>query len=191
VRWSELPPERLEIELAKLGITVRDLVRDAHFVPELKPWFRKLSKETKQKVALEWFGDEGHPQPEERNVPVGVIAVTSPDWGRLPSLDDAGQPKARKPRHRHPDPILETTVKQLKWELAQRKAKPRDREFTQEKIAARLELDRTRVQQAEKLERAGWDLLRSHPEFSANDEFVRWPSAREAARLLASERAEN
>ena len=97
-----------------------------------------------------------------------------------------------KPRHRHPASIPTETVKQLKLELAQRKARPRDREFTQEKIAARLGLsDRSRVQQAEALQRLGWDLLRSDPEFSANDGSVRWPSARKAARLLASGSAEN
>lgn len=96
-----------------------------------------------------------------------------------------------KPRHRPPDPIPEATVKQLKWELAQRKARRRGPEFTQEKIAGRLGLDRTRVQQAEALEQVGWDLLRSHPDFSAKDDSVRWPSAKEAARILASERAEN
>jgi hypothetical protein len=105
--------------------------------------------------------------------------------------DDEPTQEQPEPRHRPPDPIPEATVKDLKWELAQRKARPGDREFTQEKIAGRLELDRSRIQQAEALERVGWDLLRSHPEFSASDGFVRWPSAREAARILASERAEN
>jgi hypothetical protein len=97
--------------------------------------------------------------------------------------------KQKKPRHRPPDPIPEATVKRLMWELAQRKARPRDRELTQEKIASRVELHPTRVQQAEALERVGWDLLRSHPEFSVNDGFVRWPNARKAAQLLASKRA--
>jgi hypothetical protein len=64
------------------------------------------------------------------------------------------------PRHRPPTEISLDTVKKLKMELVQRKAenakrKPRgEREFTQEKIAARLGLDVTRVQQAEALERA-------------------------------------
>jgi hypothetical protein len=38
--------------------------------------------------------------------------------------------------------------------LAQRKAKLRDPEFAQEKIADRLGLERTRIQHAEALERA-------------------------------------
>jgi hypothetical protein len=115
-------------------------------------------------------------------------------WARVVEYHDCVSPQpqaAKRPRHRPPDPIPLATVKDLKWELAQRKAKPRDPELTQEKIAGRLGLDRTRVQQAEALEKAGWDLLRSHPDFSANDDLVRWPSAEKAARILASERAEN
>ena len=99
--------------------------------------------------------------------------------------------QVRRPRHRPPAPISEATVKDLRWELAQRKARPRDPKLTQEKIAERLELERSRVQQAEALERVGWDLMRSRPDFSANDGSVRWPSAVKAARILASERAEN
>jgi hypothetical protein len=101
------------------------------------------------------------------------------------------------PRHRPPAQIPVGTVKELKWQLAQRQAelaqrKPRrEREYTQEKIAERLGLDDTRVQQAEALQRAGWELLRSHPDFSVDEEFVRWPGPQEAARLLASERTEN
>jgi hypothetical protein len=105
-------------------------------------------------------------------------------------------PSSKTPRHRHPDEIPKVTVKQLMWDLGRRKTElagrkklPHGSDLTQEKIAARFDLDRSRIQQAEKLVAAGWDLLRSHPEFSANDEFVRWPSVREAARILASERA--
>jgi hypothetical protein len=107
------------------------------------------------------------------------------------------QPRVGKPRHRRPDAIPEATVKALKLELTRRRACRGDRrlirgrKLTQEQIAERLELQRTRVQQAEALDRAGWDLLRSDPEFSANDGFVRWPSAAKATVLLASERAEN
>jgi hypothetical protein len=73
-------------------------------------------------------------------------------WARVVEYHDCVSPQpqaAKRPRHRPPDPIPLATVKDLKWELAQRKAKPRDPELTQEKIAGRLGLDRTRVQQAE------------------------------------------
>ena len=115
-------------------------------------------------------------------------------WARVVEYHGCAAPQpqaAKRPRHRPPDPISEETIKDLKWELAQRKARRGDRELSQEKIAGRLELDRSRIRQAEALELAGWDLLRSHPDFSAKDGFVRWPSPQEAARILVSERAEN
>jgi hypothetical protein len=202
----------LEIWLAENGWPsgVDGLVRAAYDDPELAPIMERLtSEEAKQQKAVERYVDERHPIPNApRSVydTRGVFLVDSeptgephyvdgepvgpaPDyWGQLPPFEEA--PSA-KPRHRPPDPIAEATVKQLKWELAQRRTKRRDPELTQEKIAARLGLDRTRIQQAEALEKVGWDLLRSHPEFSAFDEFVSWPSAREAALLLASGNAEN
>jgi hypothetical protein len=99
--------------------------------------------------------------------------------------------KKPRPRHRPPTPIAKATVKSLMWELEQRKAKPQNPELTQEKIAGRLELKVTRVQQAEALERVGWPLLRTHPDFSVDEGFVRWPGPRKAAQILASERTEN
>jgi len=202
---------RVEIELAKCGTTPEYLVRDAEDVPELQQRMSLLrSPEAKLRVALEWFGDEGHPQPETRTRPflyalwdVEAYGDVTPSWGRLQRLEDgeptdaqpeptAQQPKNKKPRHRRPDLLEKRKVKKLMWELAQRKARPpRDPEFTQEKIAQRLGWDRSRVQQAEGLQKRGWDLLRSDSEFSADDDFVRWPSVKEAARLMASERAEN
>jgi len=192
-RWSELADDldRLDVELSAVGVTWRDLAADIHDVPEYRERCENLTEKQCLLLALRYFGDEQNPQPRRETRSEWMYTGYTTDWGHLPPLDEAGKPKSRKPRHRPPDPIPDDTVKRLKWELAQREAKPRDREFTQEKIADRLGLDRSRVQQAEALRRAGWDLLRSHPEFSANDGFVRWPSAAEAARLLASERAEN
>src|SRR5207247_240811 len=60
VRWSELPPERLEIELAKLGLTINDLLRDAYYVPELQPMYGKLwSKAAKQRSHSSSLGTRG------------------------------------------------------------------------------------------------------------------------------------
>jgi hypothetical protein len=117
--------------------------------------------------------------------------------GGEPSTPAPTAPMRGRPRHRPPDSISKATVKRLMSELEQRRACRGDRKLiqerglTQEGIARKLTLDRSRVQQAEALKRVGWDLLRSHPQFSANDEFVWWPSAKEAAQLLASGRAEN
>jgi hypothetical protein len=96
VRWSELPPARLEIELAKLGITAKDLVKDLDDVPELRETLKHLSsRDAKRLLALEWFGDQCHPQPEKRTRPYeatfdGEPAYLdlTPDWGRLPRLED-------------------------------------------------------------------------------------------------------
>jgi hypothetical protein len=42
------------------------------------------------------------------------------------------QTQQQQPSYRPPEQIAVTTVKALKFELAQRKAKPRDRNLTQE-----------------------------------------------------------
>lgn len=122
------------------------------------------------------------------------------------ALDDDEPPakqQPKQPRQREPDQIAKTTVKNLMLELVRRKAEqrkaeldgrkmlPRGSELTQEKIALNLGLHPTRVQQAEGLQGVGWDLLRSDPDFSADEGFVRWPGAEKAARILDSEPAEN
>jgi hypothetical protein len=180
--------------------------------PKLAPILELLtSQEAKSRAALEFYGDKGHPQPKRRRVQHrGLFATPTPDWGHIPPPETRPAPgkggvepggtvrsNATKPRHRPPEPIARATVEALKAELAQRKAerargvKRGQGEHTQEKIANRLGLSRTRVQQAEALERVGWDLLRSHPEFSAVDDLVRWPNPVEAAQLLASGREAN
>jgi hypothetical protein len=110
VRWSELPPARREIELARrAGITIDDLVSDAEDVPELREAIKLLSPEAKVQLALEWFGDQGHPQPEKRTRPIvatfdgePLYGDRTPDWGRLPRLEEdeqraQGQPEATEP----------------------------------------------------------------------------------------------
>jgi hypothetical protein len=99
-RWSDLSPVELEVELAKAGVTAKELVRDAQDVPELKPIMKRLkSRDAKLRLAVEWFGDEGHPQPKERQRRVmfygGPEAIVyydpSPDWGQLPGLADESE----------------------------------------------------------------------------------------------------
>jgi hypothetical protein len=209
-----------EIELlTRAGATLDGLVLDGEDDPALAPILEKLTSiEAKRRAALKFYGDEQRPQPAVRRPRIlsyfradgGVrIETRTPTWGNIPSLETnaapeeggvepggAAQSKARRVRHRPPDPIARATVEALKAELVQRKALARgvkrgEGEHSQEKIANRLGLSRSRVQQAEALERVGWDLLRSHPEFSAVDDFVRWPNPEEAARLLASGREAN
>jgi hypothetical protein len=96
--WSDLlrnDPARLDIELAKIGTTLDNWVKDAEVDPEAGPIMARLkSKEAKQRFAVEWFGDEGHPQPEDRTRrPVArfdghiVYGDPTPDW-KLPRLED-------------------------------------------------------------------------------------------------------
>jgi hypothetical protein len=215
--WSDLlrdDPARLKVELAKAGVSSEDLVLAVHDVPELRETCRLLGRDFEAlfRLALEWFGDKGQLEPEKRSRPDLLLwrdegpryGWPLRHFGRLPRLEDeerapveVEERQAGKARHRPPDPIPRETVKALKLELAKRQAcrgnrkLVRERGLTQEEIAERLALTRTRVEQAEALERIGWDLLRSHPEFSAKDDFVRWPSPKGAAQILASERAEN
>src|SRR5262245_34939874 len=70
---------------------------DAEDVPELRPILERLmSDEARLRVALELFGDQGHPQPADRSERVeGIFSggpsdrfSQTPDWGRLPRLED-------------------------------------------------------------------------------------------------------
>ncbi len=93
--WSGLSGAEAEFELAKRGTTPEYLIRDAEDVPKLRERMSLLSSpEAKLRLALEWFGDQGHPQPEKRTRPItGQIGDLilyddlTPVWGWLPSLD--------------------------------------------------------------------------------------------------------
>jgi hypothetical protein len=97
VRWSGLSDWRLEVELAKLGLTIRDLECDVRDVPEFKPWIETLSPDAWRRLALEHFGDQGNPQPRERSE--WHLWGYTPDWpgGRLPPLDDDEAPAEAPP----------------------------------------------------------------------------------------------
>lgn len=97
--WSRLyrdDPDQVEVELAKRGTTLHDLATDVRDVPELKHVTERLSEEGLRRLALEWFGDQGHRQPEQRTdwvygvVVAGRPAMTrkTPDFGSLGRLDD-------------------------------------------------------------------------------------------------------
>jgi hypothetical protein len=99
LRWSELlrsDPERLEIELAEAGTTLADLADDLRDVPEKKAIAEGLSIKARQRRALEWFGDQGNPQPEERTEWFGT--GRTPDWGHLPRLEDDGPAPLVEPK---------------------------------------------------------------------------------------------
>jgi hypothetical protein len=64
----------------------------------------------------------------------------------------------------------------------------REEGLTQDSITQASQLGRNRVQEAEKLIEAQWDLLESHPDFPAKRGSVIWPKPDEAAGLVASRR---
>jgi len=94
--WSELPAARRDFELAKLGIEIDELVRDGFDVPKLAPALERLDLEAQRYAVLVYFGDERNPQPPERTR--WELWGRTPDWGRLPRLDDAERPEARRLR---------------------------------------------------------------------------------------------
>jgi hypothetical protein len=201
--WVDAEPWERRARLARVHprLTEDCLLAAGRSVPALRPEIdAQRTKDDRLRVVFRYFGDEGNPNPDPDNPPPhgpainGVVAAHEcPRWVRINGYEPSSARSRGKPRHRHPDPIPVDTVKTLKLELERRRACSgnrkliRERELQQDRIAQRLALERPRIQQAEKLQRVGWDLLRSHPEFSANDGFVRWPQPREAARLLASE----
>jgi hypothetical protein len=125
--WSELPRWRLEVELAKIGTTISEFVCDARDVPELQPWIEDLSPDAKLQVALEWFGDQGNPQPAERQDWHGY--GRTPDWlgGRLPALED-GEPASRI-QHRDPLPPRQT-ADAIQLRVVEHKSWPKIRKAT-------------------------------------------------------------
>ena len=70
MRWSDLAsnPTRLKVELARDRTTPADLARDVQDVPALRDECARLEDDYDGLLflALQWFGDEGHPQPTER-----------------------------------------------------------------------------------------------------------------------------
>jgi hypothetical protein len=98
-RWSELfhDPERLELELSKVGTTPTELAMDVRDVPELRERWERLSERARLLLALQWFGDEEHPQPPRSERTVWHIYGYTPDWGQLPPLDEGPLEHAAQP----------------------------------------------------------------------------------------------
>jgi hypothetical protein len=146
--------------------------------------FRAWEEQGRPSPSGVWLNRER--PPEWKLLEVRFASVSTDLPGRL----SGSLPTPGKSRHRPPDPLPLDTIERLETELAKRRdaGKPRRGRLTQSAIARRLGLERHRVQQAEALLKVGWELPRSHPEFSANDGVVRWPSVTEARRILALER---
>jgi hypothetical protein len=90
-----------------------------------------------------------------------------------------------------PDPIPLEIVRALDPLLRERLAagKPHRGPLTQTRIAERVGLPDWRVAQAQVLIEIGWELQRTHPEFSGVPGAVRWPTIEKAVEILAFERS--
>lgn len=111
--------------------------------------------------------------------PIGPIevVVVEPDPARAP----------RKPAHRMPEGIPIGTMRRIKALLEQG-------ELSQQNIADAdgVGLNRSRIQRHRALMLAGWDLIRSDPDFrsvGANDGMVYLPSLAKARQLLTEARS--
>jgi hypothetical protein len=102
VGWAELrhDPDRLAIELSKHGATPKVLILDVQDVPKLRERCKLLKAPALLALALEWFGDKGHPQPVERTSWYGL--GRTPDWGPLPPLEDEADDLPAEPVERTP-----------------------------------------------------------------------------------------
>jgi hypothetical protein len=114
-----------------------------------------------------------------------------PDWGDLyaglirdPFEAGGGR---RQPRHRPPDRLPKTAVERCREALGERQrlGNPRTGRHTLDAISMRVHLPRARVTQIERLMELGWPLLRTHPDYPAEDDHVRLPSIDMARRMLA------
>jgi hypothetical protein len=195
VRWSELPPRERRAALANVhpGLTEDCLIACGRAVPELAPKIKaQKSKEDKLWVVLRYFGDEGHPQPEGpvRYGPAingGTPVLECPRWERLPRLED--EEVSERGMGAPPKPLPIESVEKAAVRLREREkvvgaGERASGSLTYEAIAAYANLpNRDRVVQIEELISLGWDLRKSHPDFSAEPGFVRLPTP-EAARQL-------
>lgn len=87
--WSTASRQRVDKELAKLGIDANILVMDIQDVPEAREACRGRNWDELFRLALEWFGDKQHPQPVKRRIwlrradeSTGCIGVSNQDKKR-------------------------------------------------------------------------------------------------------------
>ena len=167
--WSDLADParraRLVAELSKAGTSIDHLLLDLRDVHD--PGMRREvaeagdDREMLLRLALEWFGDLGNPQPTERSRWIGrdIEDVTifgldevdrqptfqTPDFGRLHRLDDDLAAAVRYPKGGRPEnTITQATLFGLftrGLERARSTAKPRGPSYTA--IAAEHGLTRT------------------------------------------------
>lgn len=118
---------------------------------------------------------------------VTQVDIPLPDWSALemefgpapepePSESTAKSPAKRYGRPSKPVPV--ETARLLEALLKQRKAEPRSPALSHPAIAKRCGVSRYVVRRADQLERAGWPLAKSDPDFSPFPPTgsVVWPS---------------
>jgi hypothetical protein len=91
--WSDLQrddPDRVALELANAGTNRTFLVYDVLNVPELREQCALLkgNEPALLRLALWWFGDQGHPQPYDDPDKYDYPVDPTPRWEHLPRLDD-------------------------------------------------------------------------------------------------------
>jgi hypothetical protein len=105
--WSQLFHDRtqLEIELDEDGTTPFWIAWDVRDVRELQERYGErlasMSREARLKLALDWFGDHGHPQPPlAERTPEHSLGY-SPEFGWLHRLDDDESTRTEAPQEPH------------------------------------------------------------------------------------------
>jgi hypothetical protein len=140
------------------------------------------------RAEADFYGNRLMPDYDAANDP----DVPPPEWGEL-YAELSRRPTERgteMPKHRHRPPALlpKSTIQKCERELGERlrRAKPRAGRYTLDAISRRVDLPRPRVTQMEKLMELGWPLLRTHPEYRADEDHVRLPTLDDARRLLGN-----
>jgi hypothetical protein len=90
LRWSDLfyDRARLAVELSRFGIEARVLATDIRDVPGMRERCEHLDEDACLLLALQWFGDQGYPQPPKGERTNWNSWGYNRDWGRLPPLDE-------------------------------------------------------------------------------------------------------
>jgi hypothetical protein len=107
--------DRLELELANAGTSITHIALDICDVPELRAIYGEemdlaLPRHVRLRLALEWFGDGGHPQPPRAKRTYWQSYRYTQDFGQLHRLaedelhDDVAERTPREPERSREKP---------------------------------------------------------------------------------------
>jgi hypothetical protein len=159
------PPteEELEAARAEYDAAMTAVHEAAERARRVKPFSLPAEAKITPKVIIE-RAETGHAKMGRRPTPLKLASVLKAEE-RLKA-----RRKVVRPGERAPEKSLAYAAIAVHAGLRTATGKP----------------NRDRVAEIEMLMELGWDLRKSHPDFSAEDGWVRLPTAREAARLLRS-----